>query len=224
MVPSIMPSTESFLPLYAALGAFFATHSLPSLPGLRARLVKLMGERGYLILHSVLATLSLLWLLVATLEAPRVELWGFHDWARWVPICVMPFACILLAAGLTSPNPFSLGGGTKGFDPKNPGIVGLTRHPVLLAAALWSGAHLFPNGELRAVLLFGALCGFSLMGMLLFDRRRKALAPLAAGLRIGMADLPGLLLRALGGLLLYAALLHLHAMLFGLDPLSAIGA
>jgi len=216
---------DDFLPLYAALAAFFAAHSLPALPGLRGRLVMWLGsERRYLILHSVLASLTLVWLVLATLEAPRIELWGFHDWARWVPILVMPIACILLVAGLTTSNPFSLGPGSRGFDPSRPGIVGITRHPVLLAAALWSGAHLFPNGELRAVLLFGALFVFSLMGVPLFDHRRKALAPLKVALRLGRADLPGLMIRVIGGLLLYGALLYLHQWAFGLNPLSALGA
>jgi len=216
---------DDFIPLYAALAAFFATHSLPALPGLRGRLVAWLGnERRYLILHSVLASLTLVWLVLATLEAPRVLLWGFHDWARWVPILVMPMACILLVAGLTTANPFSLGPGSRGFDPHRPGIVGITRHPVLLAAALWSGAHLFPNGELRAVLLFGALLGFSLMGIPLFDRRRKEVASEKAALRLGRADFPGLMIRVVGGLLLYAALLLLHEAVFGLNPLSALGA
>lgn len=216
---------DDFLPLYVALGAFFATHSLPALPGLRGRLVAWLGnERRYLILHSLLASLTLVWLVLATLEAPRFLLWGFHDWARWVPILVMPIACILLVAGLTTANPFSLGRGSRGFNPSRPGIVGITRHPVLLAAALWSGAHLFPNGELRAVLLFGALFGFSLMGMPLFDRRRDAVAHLKTALRLGRADLPGLMFRVVGGLILYAALLLLHEWAFGLNPLSALGA
>ncbi|HVI51427.1 MAG TPA: NnrU family protein [Candidatus Sulfotelmatobacter sp.] len=218
-----MPETESFLSLYAALGAFFATHSLPSLPGVRGRLVALLGEKGYLIVHSLLATLTLVWLVAATLAAPRLVLWGFHDWARWVPLLTMPFACMLLVAGLTSANPFSLGAGRQGFNPARPGIVALTRHPVLWAAALWSGSHLFPNGELRAVLLFGALCGFSLMGMALFDRRRRELQSLRVRIRFSPSDLPGLLLRALGGLLLYGALLHLHEPVFGFNPLTILG-
>lgn len=215
---------DDYLPLAAALGAFFLTHSLPSLPGLRARLAARLGERGYIILHSLLATVSLVWLVAATLEAPRLVLWGFHDWARWVPILSMPIACILLVAGLSSANPFSLGKGGRGFDPARPGIVGLTRHPVLWAAALWAGSHLFPNGELRAVLLFGALFAFSLMGMLIFDRRRRELTALRAEIRFSASDLPALLLRAFGGLLLYAALLHLHELLFGFNPLASLGA
>ncbi|OIQ88045.1 NnrU protein [mine drainage metagenome] len=215
---------HDFLPLLAALAAFAATHSLPALPGLRARLVAACGPRVYVWGHSLLATATLIWLVAATLAAPRVLLWGFADQARWVPVLVMPVACMLLVAGLTSRNPFSLGAGARGYDPARPGIVGLTRHPVLWAAALWSGSHLFPNGEVRAALLFGFLLGFSLMGMPLFDRRRRA----ALGARWqalqprrpGRADLAGLLWRGLLGLLLYLGLLLAHGALFGVKPLD----
>lgn len=216
--------TQDFSQLFAALAVFFASHSVPAVPGLRRGLVARLGERGYLVLHSVLASLSLVWLLVATVTAPRVELWGFQLWAKWLPVLVMPLACTLLVAGLTTANPFSLGWG-RGFDPGRPGIVGLTRHPLLWATALWSGTHLAANGELRAVLLFGALCGFSLVGMALFDRRRRR--SLGAqweawrgAMHFGSGDVPGLLIQAGGGLALYVGLLALHGFLFGVSPLD----
>lgn len=221
----------------AAFALFFASHSIPALPGVRSRLVGWLGEPLYLALHSVVGVGILVWLVSATLEAPYIELWGFTPWTRWVPLSVMPFACILLVAGATSPNPFSLGPTAKGFDPARPGVVALTRHPVLWACALWSGAHLVPNGDLRAVLLFGGLGLFSLMGMGLYDRRRaKGLgqaewarlaaatssippAALLAG-RIRPGHLGGLVWRAALGLGLYALILYFHGDLFGVSPLE----
>ncbi len=229
-----MLSFEGFGEVGAALVLFFASHSLPALPRLRARLIAALGHRPYLILHSLIGTATLVWLIVATLEAPYVELWGFHQWTRWVPLLVMPFACILLVAGLTSPNPFSLGMGARNFDPARPGVIAITRHPVLWAATLWAAAHLFANGELRALLLFGALGGFSLMGTRLFDRRRvqqlgaaewgrlaagTSNLPFAGG-QTGSAASPGLLWRALLGLLAYGVVLYLHGDLFGRSPLD----
>jgi len=215
----------TFLPLCLAFALFLAAHSLPSLPGLRARLVARLGERRYLLAHSLVALGSLIWLVAETLAAPRLDLWGHPLWARWVPVLVMPLVCFLLVAGLSTPNPFSLGIGGKGYRPDRPGIVGLTRHPILWAAAVWGGAHLFPNGELRALLLFGGLCAFSLMGMVLFDRRRRqALGgdweALQQATRLSAADLPGLIWRGLAGLLLYVALLHLHGPVIGVSPLD----
>lgn len=220
----------------AALACFFASHSVPALPGVRARIVGAMGQGWYVALHSIVGTASLVWLIVATLHAPYVELWGFHPWTRWVPLLVMPFAMILLVAGLLTPNPFSLGPGGRRYDPSRPGIVAITRHPVLWAAFLWATAHLFPNGELRAVLLFGALTGFSLMGTRLLDHRRQQrmgpewrqlaantsnlpFAALLAG-RARLTGIPGLAWRAALGLILYAAILFAHGALFGVSPLA----
>ena len=214
-----------FSEVMAALALFFATHSVPAVPGVRGRLVSMLGRRFYVVLHSVVATAALAWLIAATLRAPYVELWGFHPWTRWVPLLVMPVACMLLVAGLTSPNPFSLGRGGRGYDPARPGIVAITRHPTLWAAALWAFAHLFPNGDLRAVLLFGGMGGFSLMGMVLFDRRRAAQLGRVEWRRLLAAtarqpSFAGLAWRAGLGLVLYAALLFAHGPLFGRYPLG----
>lgn len=234
---SIALSFEGFGNVAAAFALFFASHSIPSLPGVRRRLVGWLGESLYLALHSVVGVATLVWLVSATLEAPYVELWGFNPWTRWIPITVMPFACILLVAGATSPNPLSLGPTAKGFDPAKPGVVALTRHPVLWACVLWSGVHLVPNGDLRAVLLFGGLCLFSLLGMRLYDRRRaKALGqvewsrlagatsslPLAALLagRARLGCLGGLAWRAVLGIAVYAVILYFHGDLFGVSPLE----
>ena len=217
---------NGFEGLAAALAVFLATHSLPALPGWRARLVAAIGERRYLIAHSVVGSITLLWLVAATLAAPYVALWTPPDWARLVPLVVMPMACILLVAGLTTANPFSLGRGGRGFDPRRPGIVAVTRHPVLWAAVLWAAAHLAANGSLRAVVLFGMLGGFSLMGTRLFERRRGIsadtsnlpfLAILAGRARLDLSV--GLLWRCLLGLALYGLLLALHGPVIGRYPL-----
>jgi uncharacterized membrane protein len=49
----------------------------------------------------------------------------------------------------------------------------VARHPLLWALALWSGAHLVPNGDLAHVVLFGSFAAFSLSGMAAIDRRLK---------------------------------------------------
>lgn len=224
-----------FEELAAAFGLFIATHSVPALPALRARVVGLLGKRRYIVLHSLIASLSLIWLIKATLDAPTVVLWGFHAWARWVPILTMPLACILLVGGLTHGNPFSLGLGRRGWTPDRPGIVAVTRHPILWGAALWSGSHLFPNGEVRAVLLFGGLCLFSIAGTVLFDRRRARAMPDWAELASGTGNMPfgaicsgkstfsvsyNLVKSILGGAALYLFLLFSHGPVLGLYPLG----
>lgn len=160
-------------PLLALL-VFLAAHVLPAQASLRARLVALLGERGYLLVFSALSLLLLTWLVHAVWRAPTVVLWYFAPWQAWVPLLAMPVACVLASTALGAPNPLSFGGARQArFDPYAPGAAGICRHPLLLALAIWALAHLVPNGELATVLLFGSLGLFALLGMRVLDRRRQ---------------------------------------------------
>src|SRR3546814_17274174 len=55
-------------------------------------------------------TVALLWMIAAYGAAPRVPVWQPAPVLAWVPLLVMPFAAILLVAGLTSPHPTLVGG------------------------------------------------------------------------------------------------------------------
>src|SRR3546814_8355689 len=88
-----------------------------------------------------------------------------------VPLLVMPLACILLVAGLTSPNP-TLVGGERFFDgaPESPavGILSVTRHPFLWGTGLWALSHLLANGDLSYVVIMVGIA-------VLRDRKSKRL-------------------------------------------------
>jgi len=157
-----------------ALALFLLAHRWPTRPAVRAALVGRLGERGFTILYSLLSLLLLGWLIAATLGAPVIVLWDYAPWQPWVTLLAMLPACLLIAAAVAAPNPLSFGGArNEAFDPAAPGIVGFCRHPLLLALALWAGAHIVPNGELATLLLFLPLAAFSLCGMRLIDRRRR---------------------------------------------------
>jgi uncharacterized membrane protein len=221
--------------LLAAFAAFLLSHALPARPALRRRLAGVLGERGYLLAYSLVSLGVLAWLVAAAGRAPHVELWPPAPWQAWVPNLLMPAACLLVAFAVGAPNPLSFGGRATGFDPDRPGIAGVARHPLLLAIALWAGAHAVPNGNLAHVLLFGAFAGFALLGMRIIDRRRRrqmgeaawaALAarssawPLAALLdgRWRASALPSPV-RLGAGLLLWLALLAAHPAAIGVSPL-----
>lgn len=215
-----------FGPLILAVTAFLASHSLPAIRPLRRILTRLLGERGYLAAYSLLSIIVIAWIGVAYARAPYLELWPQVGWTRWVPLLVMPFVAILVVAGLTSPNPFSIGSGGKGFDPAHPGILRLTRHPLFAGLMLWAAAHLFPNGDLAAVILFGLLLALAAAGPKLLDaKRRRSLGParwaeLAAHTGRGRLALGEIgIARILGGLALYGLLLFLHPYVFGVSPL-----
>lgn len=218
-----------------ALAAFFLTHLIPSRFGLRDRLIAALGRGVYFTLYSLVSIAILVWVVAAAGAAPYVALWDAEPWQFYVPNLVMPVVCLLLVFGLTSPNPLSLGAGARGFDPAHPGIAGFTRHPVLWAALLWALAHLVPNGDLAHVVVFGLFALLALGGMLVLDRRARrrlgadrwqvlaastSLLPFAALLRRRTGFRPhwAVLLRLVGAVLVYFALLHGHEAVIGVSP------
>ena len=163
---------NGWLDLATAFVLFLASHSLPARPAVRKHLVAMLGEVGYLVLYSTVSLLALTWLIVAAGRAPYVEVWAFAPWQLWVPNLAMPVCCLLAAFGIAVLNPLSFGSrAPQRFDPDQPGIAGITRHPLLWALVLWSASHFLPNGDLAHVLLFGGFAVFAVLGMLMVDKR-----------------------------------------------------
>lgn len=216
-----------------AFALFLLAHALPARPAWRARLVAGMGERRYLALYTLVSLALLYWLITAAGRAPYMPLWPMAPWQVWVPNLVMPLVFLLVALGLGIANPFSFGGDARlAFDPERPGVLRLTRHPLLLAIGLWAVAHMVPNGDLAHVLLFGGMALLAVLGMAMLDRRRRrqwgeARFALLARNTSSPATLPwrlptGLPLgRAMLAALAYLLMLALHPHLFGVSPLPA---
>ena len=137
--------------------------------------------------------------------------------------------CLILAVTVARPNPFSFGSARNDrFDPMRPGLVCWTRHPLLLALVLWAGAHVVPHGDLGHVILFGTFAVFAALGGRLIDRRKRRetgsdwerLRTDAAAAPMRIAAPPSAtLLRLSAGFGLYAGLIWLHPVLFGVSPL-----
>lgn len=200
---------------------FLASHAVPARPPVRARLVAALGQRGYLLTYSAVSLALLLWLLRAAGRAPFIPLWPMPGFAPWLILIAMVLATTVLALTLGRPNPFSFGGGTRAFDPANAGILRWIRHPILVAALLWSLAHLLANGDLAHVLLFGGFAIFAALGMKMLDRRNMRhmgevkWKALRRALRFGRA--PQLLPRSAGALVAVAVLVLLHPFVAGVS-------
>ncbi len=215
---------------------FFASHIVPARPIVREWLIRRVGKMVYLWAYSMLSIFLFGWLIVAAGRAPYVAVWHFSPWEIWVPNIAMPIACLFLAFGIAVPNPLSIASrNDETYDPDRPGIVGVTRHPALWAAALWAIAHAAPNGDLAHILLFGVFGAFSLLGMLGIDAQKRrvlggtewhrlahhtSLVPLAAF--VGGSWRPSLrkidLFRLVAAIGLYVAFLALHQPVIGVSP------
>jgi uncharacterized membrane protein len=211
----------------AALGVFLLSHAVPVRAPVKPWLTVLLGRRGFTIAYSVLSLVVLAWLIVAAGRAPFVLLWSWEPWHNHVVLAAMTIVCLILALAIGRPNPFSFGGANDAaFDPARPGIVGWMRHPLLTALALWAAAHAFANGTLAHVILFASFAGFALLGRRLIDRRRQRemgaewLRLRRALQRPGVgAVLFGQPQRLAAGAVLYAGLIIVHPLLFGVSPI-----
>ncbi|WP_101067212.1 NnrU family protein [Roseovarius salinarum] len=213
----------------AALAVFLLSHAVPVRPPVRPWLVARLGLRGYLVLYSIASVAVLAWLIVAAGRAPFVPVIPYSVPLHWLPVVAMPVACALVVAGMSIHNPLSFGGLGRGpFDPGRPGVLAVTRHPLLLALMLWAGAHFLANGDLAHMILFGLFAVFAWAGMALIDRRKRrtlgadAWATLARNTaRISLAGLTRLRPRAwqvAAALGLYLGLLALHGPVIGVVP------
>lgn len=225
--------SHGLISLAIAAVAFCGSHVLLSSTGLRGSLRDQLGERGFLAVYSLTALVTFAWLLAAYAHAPTIVFWPHRRWMALVPVAVIPVAAILLVAGYTTPNPTAVGmeRAARADDPA-PGILRITRHPVMWAIGLWAISHMIANGDLRSLLFFGAFAALSIGGTLLIDRKKRlALGsnwprlaevtsnlPFAAILtgrtRPRLRDIG--LLRLAAGLLLYAVLYEAHALIAGI--------
>lgn len=215
----------------AVFVAFFLTHSVPVRPLVKSRLVALLGQTGFGVAYSALSLSMLALLIWSAGEAPYVPLWSQMAWQRHATHLGMFAVCLILALSIARPNPFSFGGARNDrFDPAWPGLIRWTRHPILLALALWASVHVLPNGDLAHVILFAVLGCFALIGRALIDRRTKGRLGRETWIEIDRrrrnaprvhapTSWTELGLRLLAGVSVYAALLWAHPFIIGLPAL-----
>ena len=156
--------------LITATVVFLATHFVASTP-LRPLLVKAIGEWPYRGLYSLVALAAIAWMGYAYATAPREPLW---TGPRFLPVAVMPIAFILLICGYAR-NPTMIGAERllKTEEPAR-GMIRITRHPIMWALILWSGAHLIARGDLGSVIFFGSFLLLASAGTLTLDSRKKS--------------------------------------------------
>lgn len=219
--------TGSIWHLVLAVLVFLTSHSLTNLRQLREPAQRVVGKTGFYVGYSVLSVLLLAWMIAAYRDAPTVVVWEQQAWMRWVPSAAMLAACLLGAIGMSAPNPFSIGPGGRGFAPSRPGLLRLTRHPVIWALALWAGAHIIPNGDVAALMLFVPLLVLALLGPRILDAKRRRQLGVAEWERLRAALQPDPMAmaaeigpwRPLAGVGVFALLFLLHQPVIGVSPL-----
>lgn len=222
--------------LILTLVVFAVFHMIPALGPVRRALVGAIGKAPYIVGYSMISIGLLGWVGVAYANAEYVHLWDQAYWMRWVPVVLMVPACMLLVGALTHANPLSVSLRAEGFNPEKPGIVSITRHPLIWGLVLWAVAHVIPNGDGASLVMFGFFALLGLVGPKSLDAKarrtlgeerwaelagRTSSVPLLAVLRGRAAiDWPNVLCQPLiGGMVLYAVLMGGHLFAIGASPL-----
>lgn len=226
-----------------ALGmvVFVGSHLLLSARPLRAPLVARLGERSFRIVYSVISLGLLFWVARAYGSAPVIQLWLPPIALKHVSLSIMPLACILVVAGVSTPSPMAIGFAPQSVAARGPvgitpiGITKVTRHPVMWGIALWGVVHLLANGDAAGMILFGGITLLALVGARAQDGKRRGqlgaawdayaaqtsylpfAALLAGRTRLRWSEIGWR--RLVFGLALYAVLLRGHPDLFGVSPL-----
>ncbi|MCI0400849.1 MAG: NnrU family protein [Gammaproteobacteria bacterium] len=185
--------------LCLGLGLWCAVHLTPAAaPDVRMRLIGNLGEITYKLLFSILLILSIVLMVDGWRSIQPGLVVAPPAVARPVAMVVVLIAVILLFAPYVQTN-----------------IKRVLRHPQLTGVVLWSIAHLFANGEVRSIILFGVLGLWAIGEMILINRREGVWTkpnpvPVAKDIQTAVA-----------GTAAYSILLFAHPYLSGVALISA---
>jgi len=160
--------------LIAASLAFVGTHFALSHP-LRAPLVRMLGDKGFLALYSLVAFATLGWMVFAVRAAPAGDMGGASGNVGWALATILTLPALLLFLGSLRGNP-ALPGVPASLAAQEPrGVFAVTRHPMMWGFALWAIAHLAIDWSWRTFVVATAVLVLALVGAHLQDRKKAAL-------------------------------------------------
>jgi uncharacterized membrane protein len=151
--------------------AFVGSHFLMSHP-LRLRLVRSLGERGFTLVYSVVAALTLLWMILAWRSInSSVPHWSAPEGVWWAASVLMLLALILLVGSVVRNPAFPNPGGKPVVRPAS-GVFAITRHPMNWSFALWAIAHLAVWGSARNIIVAVGILILAIGGSIGQDRKK----------------------------------------------------
>jgi uncharacterized membrane protein len=160
--------------LVLAMAAFVGSHLALSHP-LRLRLIQNMGEAGFTALYSIVAILTLGWVILAyrSIEI-SLPVWIAPGW--WWPVAsaLMLFAAVLLVASLIGNPAFPVRGAAKLATQMPRGIYAITRHPMNWSFALWALVHISLSWSPRNLIVAGGILILAMAGSIGQDRKKRS--------------------------------------------------
>lgn len=181
--------------LIAGIVLFAALHLLPALPDVKARLKMRVGDRLYGPLYGIASVIALALIIFGWRAAPFVAVYTPLGWGRYVNFGLMFLAFLCLGIFLCRGS-----------------LRQALRFPMGIAVLLWGTGHLFANGDLAGIILFG--------GMMIY-----AALHIAFGVAQGARPSPEVrsghdLLSLMAGAALYGVMTQAHPVLIGIPILT----
>lgn len=171
--------TGTLIELLIAAIVFVGSHFGIASTWVRDDLVRRLGERAYLGLFTAVSLILLAWLIraYATVQDPILE-WGRVQALLVVPLVVMPVALLLFVGGYTQRNPTAvMQKHTLPTERPAPGVLAITRHPLMWGIGLWAIVHLIVSDDLASIVFFAALAILALYGTRLLDAKKQRTWP-----------------------------------------------
>jgi uncharacterized membrane protein len=182
--------------LISGLVVFFGIHLVPAAPRLKESLAGRMGRHGWRGVMSLVSIAGFAMIVMGWQRAPFVPVYSPPEWGHWLPQVLMLPALMLLAAA---------------YIPSS--VKRVTRHPMLWATVIWAMSHLFANGDVRSLLLFGSFGVWALFDMWSANRRGATRKKQPVALRYEA-------MVAAAGFVAYGLFARFHGALFGVPVMG----
>jgi uncharacterized membrane protein len=199
---------------------------------LRGAVIGRIGLTAFRALFAAAALAVMVMLCRSYAGAGMVLLWIAPGWLRGLLALAMLPALVLFVASFRA-NPMAAGG-EPFLGREAQGIQRVTRHPMMVAFALWAAVHMIGNGDAASLVFFGTFFITAAAGMPSIDRKTAArdpdawarlarstsILPFAAILTGRNRLVPSEIgwLAPLAGVALWAGVLIFHRSLFGVSP------
>ena len=164
----------ALISLIAASITFVGTHFALSHP-LRAPLVRVLGQGGFMLLYSLVAVGAIWWMAIAFRAVQTGQLGGSGT-AGWIVATILTLPAMVLLVSSFAGNPALPAPGAEKQARQEPrGVFAVTRHPMMWGFALWAVAHVALWWSWRTNIVAIAILILALVGAHLQDRKKRAL-------------------------------------------------
>jgi len=142
--------------LILGLVLFFGIHLAATIPSVKGAIAKRVGEKGYKGVHALISLAGLGLIIWGYAHKPLISIpeWVAPSWAYKSVLPLLWLGVVLQPAAHMKSN-----------------IKRVTRHPMLWGIVIWSGVHLWLNGDHASILLFGSFLLYSLWAMFAANQR-----------------------------------------------------